>query len=107
MPWSVAARRLPVFNRNEIPMSDNTTSISQPPTPLDYGWDWVFRKLSYGMALVCISVVLLVVIQIAYSASPAISKRGVDFFTTDKWNPKEEEVGIRPQIFGTIYSSVL
>jgi phosphate transport system permease protein len=88
-------------------MTENTASISQPPTPLEYGWDWVFRKLTFVMALACIGVVFWLVIQIAITASPAISKHGIEFLTTSKWNPKTDEVGIAPQIAGTLYSSIL
>ena len=88
-------------------MAENPDSISRPPTPLEYGWDWAFRKLTFCMALLCIGVVVLLVVQIAITASPAIEKHGVKFFTTGKWSPKTEEVGIAPQIAGTLYSSIL
>jgi phosphate transport system permease protein len=88
-------------------MAENTASISQPPTPFDYGWDWVFRKLTFAMALLCIGVVVLLVVQIAVVASPAIREHGVGFLTSNKWNPKANEVGIAPQIAGTLYSSIL
>ena len=88
-------------------MAENSAPISQPPTPLEYGWDWAFRKLTFTMALLCIGLVIMLVVQIAITASPAISKYGVDFLTTDQWNPKANEVGIAPQILGTLYSSIL
>lgn len=88
-------------------MAENYASISRPPTPLEYGWDWAFCKLTFAMALLCIGVVVLLVVQIAITASPAIGKHGVDFLTTSKWNPKANEVGIAPQIAGTLYSSIL
>ncbi len=88
-------------------MAENVTSISQAPTPLENGWDWVFRKLTFTMALLCIGVVIWLVVQIAITAAPAISQHGVDFLTTSKWDPKTGEVGIAPQIAGTLYSSIL
>jgi phosphate transport system permease protein len=59
------------------------------------------------MALVCIGVVVWLVVQIAITAAPAIGKHGVDFLTTSTWDPKANEVGIAPQIAGTLYSSIL
>src|ERR1700722_6073369 len=80
------------------PMAETSTSISQPPTPLEYGWDWAFRKLTFAMALACIGTVVLLVVQIAITAAPAISEHGLAFLTTNKWNPRENEIGIAPQI---------
>ena len=88
-------------------MAETPASISQPPTPLEYGWDWAFRKLALCMALACIGIVALLVVRIAITASPAIEKHGLTFFTTSKWNPGGDEVGIAPQIAGTLYSSIL
>jgi phosphate transport system permease protein len=88
-------------------MTENPAPISQPPTSFEYGWDWTFRKLTLATAIWCIALVVLMVGQIAYRASPAIEKHGTKFFTTSKWNPKTEEVGIAPQIGGTLYSSIL
>jgi phosphate transport system permease protein len=88
-------------------MAENPELISRPPTPMEYGWDWAFRQLTFCMALLCIGVVIFLVAQIAISASPAIEKHGINFFTTSTWNPKTDEVGIAPQIAGTLYSSIL
>lgn len=88
-------------------MTDPSASISQAPTSLEHGWDWAFRKLTFAMALLCIGVVVLLVVQIAATASPAIRKHGIEFLTTSKWDPKTGELGIAPQIAGTLYSSFL
>jgi len=37
--------------------TENTATISRPPTQFEYGWDWAFRKLTLGMALFCIATV--------------------------------------------------
>ncbi len=88
-------------------MTENQELISRPPTALEYGWDWAFRKIAFAMALLCIGVVVLIVVQIAVTAAPAIEKYGFKFFTTSDWNPKTEQVGIAPQIAGTLYSSII
>src|ERR1043166_303869 len=88
-------------------LTPDTAPIAQEPTSVEYGWDWAFRKLTFVMALACIGIVVLLVVQIAIAASPAIEKHGTKFFTTTKWNPKADEVGIGPQIAGTLYSSIL
>ncbi len=91
-------------------MTDESQNISRPPTPFEYGFDWAFRKLTFVMAYVSIAVVVLLVVQIAITASPAIREHGTKFLTTSTWNPKAKtgpEVGILPQIAGTLYSSIL
>jgi phosphate transport system permease protein len=79
----------------------------RPPTSFEYGSDWVFRRLTFGVALFCIGIVVLLVAQIAISAAPAIEDYGADFLTSKAWNPRDREFGIAPQIGGTLYSSIL
>jgi phosphate transport system permease protein len=88
-------------------MAEETTGLSRPPTGLEYGSDWAFRRLTLVMALVSIGVVVLLVGQIAVAASPAIRNYGADFLTSSKWSAKDEAFGIAPQIGGTLYSSIL
>lgn len=87
-------------------MADDPT-ISRSPTPLEYGWDWAFRKLALGIALFCVGLVIWLVVQIAVTAAPAISRHGLDFLIGGDWNPKADQVAIAPQIAGTLYSSIL
>jgi phosphate transport system permease protein len=82
-------------------------TLSRPPTPFEYGSDWAFRRLTLVMAFVCIGLVVLLVAQIAWAASPAIRDYGTSFLTTSKWNPRDKAFGIAPQIGGTLYSSIL
>ena len=88
-------------------MAENTESLCRPPTSLEYGSDWFFRRLTLVMALFCIGIVGLLIAQIAFSAAPAIHDHGTDFLTTSKWSPKDNAYGIAPQIAGTLYSSIL
>jgi phosphate transport system permease protein len=88
-------------------MTEDTASLSRPPTGLEYGSDWAFRRLTLAMALLCIGVVGLLVAQIAWAASPAIRDYGTNFLTSSTWSPKDQAFGIAPQIGGTLYSSIL
>ena len=87
--------------------TETTNSLSRPPTSFEYGTDWAFRRLALGMALMCIGVVLLLVAQIAWAASPAIRDYGAGFLTNTEWNARDKAFGIGPQICGTLYSSIL
>ncbi|MHC2066274.1 phosphate ABC transporter permease subunit PstC [Bremerella sp. T1] len=48
-----------------------------------------------------------IVIQITWKASPAIQEYGASFLTGKTWDPNKEEYGILPEIWGTLYSSLL
>ena len=51
--------------------------------------------------------VLYIVATIGRSAAPAIHERGLSFLTETTWDPNRQQYGILPQIWGTLYSSVL
>jgi phosphate transport system permease protein len=88
-------------------MTQPTTSIARPPTGFERAADWSFRRLTHTLALLAVGVVILLVVQIAITAYPAVRDYGVDFLFNDTWNPGTNEYGIAPQIGGTLYSSIL
>jgi phosphate transport system permease protein len=51
--------------------------------------------------------VFLIVITIGSQAWPAISKYGVGFVSSTTWDPAQDQFGILPEIWGTLYSSIL
>jgi phosphate transport system permease protein len=46
-------------------------------------------------------------LRIAFAAAPAIRQYGVGFLTTRTWDPNTGQFGILPEIWGTMYTSVL
>jgi phosphate transport system permease protein len=84
-----------------------TTSLSQPPSKFDLMADRTFRGLTRALAWLAIGLVFLIVFQIAWTARPAIQSYGLDFLTTDEWDPGSKSFGVAPQIGGTLYSSIL
>jgi phosphate transport system permease protein len=88
-------------------MTEPSTSIARPPTATERTADWCFRRLTHLFALLAIGVVVMLVVQIAITAYPAIEEYGAGFLIDDHWNPSAKEFGIRPQIGGTLYSSIL
>jgi phosphate transport system permease protein len=84
-----------------------TSPISRPPTPTERLSDLSFRALTQGFAWLTILVVAFIFWEIGSKASPAIQKHGLSFLTENKWNAGKEEFGIRAQIWGTLYSSIL
>ena len=85
----------------------STTALSRPPTGAELIADRAFRALTRTMAWLAIALVFMIVVRIAWTARPAIENYGVDFLTTDKWDPSHKRFGIAPQIGGTLYSSIL
>jgi phosphate transport system permease protein len=88
-------------------MTETTGSLSRPPTTIEIVWDRLFRNATFILAWVVIGVVILLVVEIGRTASPAIHEYGTNFLTTSKWDPSGNKFGIVPQIGGTLYSSIL
>jgi phosphate transport system permease protein len=88
-------------------MTQREQMISQPPSSADLFLDRAFRVLTRAFGWLVLLVVFLIVWQIGWAASPAISKYGFSFITTTTWDPGKQEFGILPEIWGTLYSSVL
>ena len=82
-------------------------TISRPPTAWERGCDVSFRVLTYVVAWLTVALVFYIVFKIGWTALPAIKERGLGFFAGKTWDVNKGEFGILPQIWGTIYSSVL
>ena len=93
---------------DEFKTADKST-ISRPPTRPEIVWDRTFRILTHVFAWLMVLLVLGIVLRIAVGAAPAIREDAVSFLTTDSWDtrPDHEQYGIRPAIWGTLYSSLL
>jgi phosphate transport system permease protein len=82
-------------------------TISRPPTAAEYAADRTFRGLTRAFAWLTILVCVLLVWQIAAAASPAVQRYGLGFLTGRTWDPGKDQFGILPEIWGTLYSSIL
>ncbi|HKI37091.1 MAG TPA: phosphate ABC transporter permease subunit PstC [Gemmataceae bacterium] len=81
-------------------------SIARPPTERELLGDRAFRGLTFGFAWFTILLVVLIVGAIGWQAWPVLQRFGADPLTSDKWDGKEN-FGIQPEIWGTVYSSVI
>ncbi len=82
-------------------------AITQPPSGFQKLTDSAFRGLCYAFAWLSILVVIFIVLRIAFAAAPAMKEYGWGFLTTRTWDPNKEQYGILPEIWGTLYTSVL
>ena len=89
---------------HEMATSD---SISRPPSTFDVLVDRVFRGLTLVFAGLTIVLVLYIVLEIGGKAAPAMQKYGLSFLTSTTWDVNKAQFGVLPEIWGTLYSSVL
>lgn len=84
-----------------------STAISGPPTRREYLVDRVFR----GFALVCAAAIIAltayILFMIGREALPAFSSFGLGFVFGTEWNAARGIFGVLPEIWGTLYSSLL
>lgn len=81
--------------------------ISRPPSRVQEASDKLFRALCYTFAWLSVLLVVFIVVRIATQATPAFQKYGFKFLTTSTWDPNKEQFGVLPEIWGTVYTSLL
>lgn len=87
--------------------SADSGSVSQPPTAAEQTVHRVFAGLAMAAAAGIILVVVYIVYEITRQALPAMAEQGAGFLVRDVWNARSNEFGILPEIWGTLYSSLL
>jgi len=81
--------------------------ISQPPSRSQQVADSVFRWLCRGFAWLAVLLVSFIVLRIAMVAAPAVRQYGLGFLSGTTWDPNEARFGILPEIWGTLFTSLL
>jgi len=85
------------------PPSSLCRTPTQFETRVDKGFRWA--TVAFGTAVLLLLVGILV--EIGAQAIPAFREYGLEFLTGTEWDSNTGEYGIRPAIWGTVYSSVL
>jgi phosphate transport system permease protein len=102
---------LPVTEREgafeSAPEVATGASISRPPSTFDVLADQAFRGLTLLFAALTIMLMLYIVLEIGGKAFPAVQKYGLSFLTSTTWDVNKARFGVLPEIWGTLYSSVL
>ncbi len=95
-------------------MADNSFSgtasagtISGPPSRFDYWGDSVFRKIGTSSAVLIVFLLLYILWEIGRFALPAMSEYGFGFIAGTTWDVTRGTFGVLPEIWGTLYSSIL
>jgi phosphate transport system permease protein len=94
------------MSRHDVVAADRET-ISKPPTRFDQFVDRTFRGSTVAFAWLTILLVVLIVFQIAEKALPAVRQYGFSLITSTTWDSNRGQYGILPEIWGTLYSSIL
>jgi len=81
--------------------------ISQPPSRLQLFTDAAFRRLCLIFAWLSVLLVVFIVLRIAFAAAPAVRQYGGGFLSGRTWDANKGEYAILPEIWGTLYSSLL
>lgn len=97
----------PAAVHDDAEVSEIRAGFARPPSAAQRISDRVFRGLCKGLAALCGLLVAYIVVQIGVQAAPAMSRLGVGFLTGTTWDPNQEQFSILPEIWGTLYSSLL
>lgn len=88
-------------------LAANLSAVSQPPTSSERAFHRGFSLLAMLCAAGIILLVVAIVWEIGRQAVPAMIAQGPGFLTRSVWNASTNEFGILPEIWGTLYSSLL
>jgi phosphate transport system permease protein len=95
------------MSSNPFKSTATASTVSGPPSSRDYLADSVFR----GIALSCAAFIILLLGYILWEvgglALPAMAEHGLGFVSGTTWDATREEFGVLPEIWGTLYSSLL
>jgi phosphate transport system permease protein len=83
------------------------SSVSGPPSEIDFLSDSVFRKIGMSCAVLIIFLLIYILWEIGRLALPAMSEYGFGFLTGTTWDGPHQVFGVLPEIWGTLYSSLL
>ncbi|NEX18940.1 phosphate ABC transporter permease subunit PstC [Thiorhodococcus mannitoliphagus] len=87
--------------------ADAASGISGPPSSVEYAADRIFRSIAFASAFIIILLVAYILWEIGEKAMPAVTEYGLGFITGTTWNVSKEEFSVLPEIWGTLYSSLL
>jgi phosphate transport system permease protein len=91
----------------EIEPALGSRSVSGPPSRVDYLADGTFRTLAQVGVWVIVLLLAFILWSIGGKAVAGIRDYGLAFLTSTTWDVSRQQFGVLPQIWGTLYSSLL
>ncbi len=92
---------------NPFDRAESASTVTAPPSTIDYAGDSVFRAVAFAAAGTIIALMLYILWEIGGEALPAMREYGAGFITGTTWDPAKGVFGVLPEIWGTLYSSLL
>ncbi len=86
---------------------EGADTLSKPATPGDKLFDMLFKGLTYAFTLATILLLAYILYEICGKAMPAVRKLGLSYIFSTTWDVNAHKFGILPEIWGTLYSSLL
>jgi phosphate transport system permease protein len=91
--------------------SDNSETMSKPPSKKPRGWgalpDRLFGIAAKSAAFLTLAMLLGILFSLVVGAYPAIQKFGFGFLTSTTWDPVKEDFGGLVMIYGTLATSFI
>src|SRR5262245_52117937 len=91
----------------ELPRPSAPASIARPPSSSEILTDRVMRAGTRALAWAIIALGTYIVLQISWTARPAVVRFGFSLLTSTTWDTNRELFGLLPAIWGTLYSSII
>jgi phosphate transport system permease protein len=85
----------------------SSSTVSGPPSARDYLADSIFRMVAVVCAFLIVALLAYILWEIGGQALPAMHQHGLAFVGGTTWDVSREEFGVLPEIWGTLYSSLL
>ena len=92
---------------NSFKITASASTVSGPPSAREFLADSVFRAVALTCASLIILLLLFILWEVGGQALPAMLQQGLGFVTGTTWDVTREEFGVLPEIWGTLYSSLL
>ncbi len=86
---------------------ETASSISGPPSAGEVARDRLFRAIAWAGAGFIIALTVYLLFMIGRQALPSIQAHGLGFVIGTTWDASRETFGVLPEIWGTLYSSLL
>lgn len=95
------------MTQNLFAHASTAAAITRPPSSNEFLADRTFRFLALAAAALIIVLVAYILWEIGGQALPAIREYHFGFLTSTTWDVQKHDFGVLPEIWGTLYSSLL
>lgn len=93
--------------RHQFNISSSVGGVCAPPSSRQLSSDLLFRGLAWCCASFIILLTGYILYKIGVQAVPAMQQHGLGFIFGTTWDVSRDTFGVLPEIWGTLYSSLL